>query len=245
VSAAGPMPVPARPTGPTDAAPAAHGHGGPGDRDWPGPLADRDNRNLCSALTGRPVAEPERRRARVFQSSDSSLTLQVSLPRHPPGPGPIWIVAKCDIACDKKDIASLRYRMRYLFISHGYRMCDILYIDAIKQFIACDIALRYRMRYRKDAISFFIACDIVLRYHIRHMEYRMRYRTAISHAISLRCDIFFIVYDIALRYHIRHVEYRMRYRTAISHAISLRCDIFYIAYDIALRYHMRYKQYRT
>ena len=86
MSAAGPMPVPARPTGPTDAAPAAHGHGGPGD--WPGPLADRDNRNLCSALTGRLVAEPERPRARVFQSSDSSLTsLQVSLPR-PPGPGP-------------------------------------------------------------------------------------------------------------------------------------------------------------
>ena len=49
MSAAGPMPLPARPTGPTDAAPAAHSHGGPGDRDWPGPLADRDSTIETSA----------------------------------------------------------------------------------------------------------------------------------------------------------------------------------------------------
>ena len=109
MSAAGPMPVPARPTGPTDAAPAAHGHGGPGD--WPGPLADRDNRNLCSALTGRPVAEPERPRARVFQSSDSSLTsLQVSLPRPPgprAGPGPGHFEAHHDVKSFKLNLKSV------------------------------------------------------------------------------------------------------------------------------------------
>ena len=77
MSAAGPMPVRARPTGPTDAAPAAraHGHGGPGD--WPGPLADRDNRHGEMARPGpgrRPALVARRRR------SESQWSLGLALP---------------------------------------------------------------------------------------------------------------------------------------------------------------------
>ena len=63
----------------------------------------------------------------------------------------IWILDKCDIACD---IASLRYLSDI--------SCDIFFIAfaisfisyAITNNIAYDIALRYRMRYPYDAISF-------------------------------------------------------------------------------------------
>ena len=106
----------------------------------------------------------------------------------------IWILDKCDIACD---IASLRYLSDiscYIFFI-AFAISFISY--AITNNVAYDIALRYRMRYPYDAISF------------------------ISHAISL-CDIvcdimcytFAITYDIA-------VQYRMRYPSdAILHSIS-------------------------
>ena len=103
----------------------------------------------------------------------------------------IWILVKCDIACD---IASLRYLSDI--------SCDIFFIAfaisfisyAITNNIAYDIALRYRMRYPYDAISF------------------------ISHAIShydIVCDIFAIACNTALRYRMRYPY------DAISHAMSL------------------------
>ena len=65
-------------------------------------------RQLGSTL--RLVAEPERPRARVFQSSDSSLTsLQVSLPR-PPGPadpGPGHFEAHHDVKRFKLNLKSV------------------------------------------------------------------------------------------------------------------------------------------
>ena len=106
----------------------------------------------------------------------------------------IWILVKCDIACD---IASLRYlsdiSCDIFFIAFAIFFISYASYYAIANNIAYDIALRYRMRYPYDAISF------------------------ISHAISyydIVCDIFAIACDISLLY-------RMRYPyDAISHSIS-------------------------
>ena len=122
-----------------------------------------------------------------------------------PGPGlRIWILDKCDIACD---IASLRY-LSDISCDNFFIAFAISFISyAITNNIAYDIALRYHMRYPYDAISFILHaishCNIV------SDIFAVAYCSTISQC-NIACDFPMMLYLL----------YHMPYLIAISHVIS-------------------------